>query len=230
MRLRMVETPQKSYGCSDPVTTEYAAQLLSKEDAVLSGVRARAQAAGLPDIHVCVPDGRHLQVLARALGAKTCVEVGTLAGYSGVCLLRGMGPKSVLHTLELDPAHARVAQETFRLAGFENQAHVHVGPALESLQLLRAEGPFDLVFIDADKPGYPAYLEWALENLRVGGVVLADNVFLFGAVGQPRGSRQDSDERVEAMLGFNARVVQSERMLGTLLPTGEGLAMGVKLK
>jgi len=223
----MTDTAGKGFGCTDEDTARYAVQLLSQTEGVLAGIRERSQAAGLPDIHVSAADGRHLEVIARAIGARRTVEVGTLAGYSGVCLLRGMGPGGVLHTLELDPRHASVAAETFRLAGFESQAHVHVGKAADSLARLSSEGPFDLMFIDADKTGYPDYLAWAADNLRVGGTVLADNVFLWGALST---TSKLKDASVDAMRRFNATAVQSPRFTGTLLPTGEGLAMAVKIR
>ncbi|MBI5495687.1 MAG: O-methyltransferase [Deltaproteobacteria bacterium] len=224
----MTTTANKTYGCDDPTTATYASRLLALEDEVLAGIRRRAEAAGLPDIHVSAADGRHLQVLAAAMGARNAVEVGTLAGYSGVCLLRGMAPGGILHTLELDPKHAEVARKTFRLAGLTDRARIHVGPADQTLGQLSSEGPFDLVFLDADKAGYPRYLGWAAEHLRPGGVVLADNVFLWGNVGRTEPLEGMTSATVGAMRTFNERVVQSERWLGTLLPTGEGLAMGVK--
>ena len=104
-------------------------------------------------------------------GARRAVEIGTLGGYSGVSLLRGMDLDGELDTIELEPRHAEVARETFRRAGVAARARVHVGAAAEVLPALVARGPFDFVFIDADKEGYPAYLDWAADNLRPGGVV-----------------------------------------------------------
>ncbi|MEW5849672.1 MAG: class I SAM-dependent methyltransferase [Myxococcota bacterium] len=228
----MADTAAKTYGCTDVVTAEYAVKALTLEDDILQEVRARTAAAGMPDIHVAASDGRHLQVLAAAVGAKKAVEVGTLAGYSGVCLLRGMGEGGFLHTLELHQKHADVAAETFRRAGVSNRVRIHVGKASENLQKLSAEGPFDLVFLDADKAGYPGYLAWAAENLRVGGVVIADNVFLWDSIGRSasdaRGGATQGD--IDAMRRFNETVIRSERFMGTLLPTGEGLALGVKVR
>lgn len=227
----MTTTINKRYGCSHPLTATYAEAALSlQEDGLLTEIRHRAQAAGLPDIHVAAADGRHLQVLAAAMGARKAVEVGTLAGYSGTCLLRGMGPTGVLHTVEADPAHAAVARETFARAGLAAQATLHEGKAGDVLPSLERHGPFDLVFLDADKPGYPDYLAWAAQHLRVGGVVLADNVFVWDNIGA---ADADLDERARheanRMRQFNATVVASARFVGTLLPTGEGLALGVKL-
>jgi caffeoyl-CoA O-methyltransferase len=216
---------EKGFGQADPALARWAERTFAPEDALLVDIRARAAAAGLPAIAVGTMDGLHLEVLARAVGAKKAVELGTLAGYSGVCLLRGLGDDGFLHTFEYEPRHAEVAQETFRRAGLADRVSIHVGAALEQLAEIEAEGPFDLVFIDADKSGYPAYLDWAERHLRVGGVVLCDNAFGWGRVAEPGG-----DPGVAAIAATNARLGASDRWRATMLPTAEGLAMGVKLR
>ena len=143
---------------------------------MLREIRERTVAAGLPAIAVGKMDGLHLELLARAANARRAVEIGTLGGYSGVCLLRGM-PDGRLDTFELEPKNAEVARESFTRAGVVDRVRIHVGPAAEKLRDIEGDGPFDLVFIDADKTGYPTYLTWAEEHLRVGGVVLLDNTF-----------------------------------------------------
>ncbi len=228
----MTTTAEKAFSCVDPTTAHYAVALCGGEDPVLTGIRGRAAAAGLPDIHVSAVDGRHLTVLALASGAIKAVEVGTLAGYSGVCLLRGMPQDGVLHTCELDPAHAAVARDTFAQAGYAQRAHIHVGQAADTLSRVAKEGPFDLMFIDADKQAYPAYLAWAAQHLKVGGMLLADNVFLWGTVGRSnRLATSDTPrETVDAMRAFNAAAVDGPVFKGTLLPTGEGLALAVRVR
>jgi len=218
----------KSFGNSDPKLEEYTYGVFAPEDAFLADVRERAAAAGLPDIHVGALDGLHLEVLARLVAARKAVEIGTLAGYSGTCLLRGMGSSGVLHTFEVDPKHADVARETFRRAGFADRAHIHVGSALDKLADVAGEGPFDLVFIDADKVSYGRYTEWAAQHLRVGGAVLLDNAFLFGRVTEePTG---DYASAISGMRKAHEILARSGRFRATMLPTGEGLALGVKLK
>jgi len=219
----------KSFGQSDDRVARWARAVYDPEDPVLREIRTRSTAAGLPEIQVGPLDGLHLEVLARASGARRAVEIGTLGGYSGVCILRGLGAEGVLHTFELDEHHAEVARESFRLAGVGERAHVHVGPALERLSDVVAEGPFDLVFIDADKVSYPAYLAWSAENLRVGGVVLGDNAFLFGEVVE-ESPRDERAAAVTAMRAFHDTLAHGGRFRATVLPTGEGLALGVKLK
>jgi caffeoyl-CoA O-methyltransferase len=216
----------KAFGSDDPKVAEYVSRIYAPEDALLADVRARSTAAGLPDIQVAALDARHMEVLARASGARRAAEIGTLGGYSGVALLRGMGPDGTLDTVELNPRHAEVARETFRRAGFGERARVHVGPALEVLPRLSPSGPFDLVFIDADKESYPRYLDWAADNLRPG-VVLLDNAFLFGHLPEPAaGERAVS---IAAMQAVHEALAHGGRFRATVLPTGEGLAMGVRV-
>ena len=192
---------------------------------MLREIRERSVREGLPAIAVGRFDGLHLEVLARAAGAQKAVEIGTLGGYSGVCLLRGMAPHGVLHTFEFSEKHAQVANESFHKAGVAARAHVHVGPALQKLAEIEAEAPFDLVFVDADKVSYPAYLAWAAEHLREGGLLLADNAFGFGDIHLPGG-----DEGRAALRRFNEELAQSGRFRATMIPTAEGLAMGVKVR
>ncbi len=217
----------KAFGNGDARIAEHVARVFAPEDEVLQDIRRRQEAAGMPDIQVSPIDGLHLEVLARAAGARRSVEIGTLGGYSGVCLLRGMPRDGVLHTFELDPEHAEVARESFRRAGVAERVRLHVGPALERLGAIEREGPFDLVFIDADKAGYPAYLGWAARNLRQGGIVLGDNAFLFGEIVETPSS--DRAPSVRAMLEFHEELARGGAFRATILPTGEGLALGVRL-
>jgi caffeoyl-CoA O-methyltransferase len=215
----------KSFGNDDPKLERYLRDAYQPEDEALREIRERSQRAGLPDIQVAGLDARHLEVLARMAGARRAVEVGTLGGYSGVSILRGLPPEGRLDTCELEPAHARVAEETFRKNGFADRARIHLGPAQDSLRALEPQGPFDLCFIDADKESYPLYLDWAARNLRPGGVVIADNVFLFGHLadtGPP-------SESLVAMRAFHQRLATSGEFRATVLPTGEGLTVAVRV-
>ena len=215
----------KGFGQGSPELARWAESVFQPEDEVLAEIRKRSIAAGLPAIAVGRFDGLHLEVLARLMGARKAVEIGTLGGYSGVCLLRGMPKDGVLHTFELNEHHAEVARESFRRAGVADRARVHVGPALTKLREIEREGPFDLCFIDADKVSYPAYLAWAAEHLRVGGAVLADNAFGWGNV-----AKKDGDEGVRALRGFNEELARGGRFRATMIPTEEGLSLGVKIR
>jgi caffeoyl-CoA O-methyltransferase len=215
----------KAFGNDDPKLAGYLAGVYQPEDEFLRDVRARSEQAGLPDIQVAALDGRHLEVLARLSGARRAVEVGTLGGYSGVSILRGLPPDGVLDTFEIDPAHARVAEESFRRAGFAGRARIHLGSAVEQLPKIEAEGPFDLCFIDADKESYPQYLDWAARNLRRGGVLIADNVFLFGHLAD----QGTPNVALQSMRAFHQRLASSGEFRATVIPTGEGLSVAVKV-
>jgi caffeoyl-CoA O-methyltransferase len=217
----------KPFGNSDPKLSDYVARVYAPEDEVLAEIRARSAAAGLPDIQVAALDALHLEVLARAARARKAVEIGTLGGYSGIALLRGMGPDGELDTIELSERHAEIARESFRRAGVAARVRIHVGAAGDVLPRLAPRGPFDLVFIDADKEGYPSYLDWAAANLRAGGIVLLDNAFLFGSL--PDAPTGDRATQIRAMQSVHETLARSGKFRATVLPTGEGLAFGVRL-
>jgi caffeoyl-CoA O-methyltransferase len=219
----------KQFGNDDEALAKWVLETYDPEDDVLREIRERSVRAGLPDIQVAALDARHLEVLARACGARRAVEVGALGGYSGVSILRGMGADGVLDTIDIEPRHAEVARESFQRAGFAARARVHVGPAGEVLRGLgrAAGGPVDLCFIDADKEGYPAYLAWAADNLRPGGLVILDNSFLFGHLPErPVGERAAA---ITAMQAVHRELAHGGRFSATVIPTGEGLAVGVRI-
>lgn len=225
----MGSPPVKGFGQASEALAAWAASVYEPEDEVLREIRERSAAAGLPRIEVGSFDGLHLEVLARAAGARKAVEIGTLGGYSGVCLLRGMGERGFLHTFELEPRHAEVARTSFARAGVSGRVSVHVGRAAELLREVEAEGPFDLVFLDADKTGYPGYLAWAESHLRTGGILLADNTFGFGHVHEER-PQGESPEAMAALRRFSERLARGGRFRATMIPTAEGLSLGVKVR
>ena len=140
----------KSFGNNDAAIERYVSALYAPEDEFLRDIRERSKQAGLPDIQVAALDARHLEVLTRACRARRAIEIGTLGGYSGVAILRGLLTDGVLDTFEVDPRHAEVAAESFRLAGFAERARIHLGPARSS-SAPSSPRTFDLCFIDADK-------------------------------------------------------------------------------
>jgi predicted O-methyltransferase YrrM len=159
---------------------EYIIEHLVPADAALdAALRATAQ-AGMPDIGVAPTHGKLLHLLARLRGARTILEIGTLAGYSTIWLARALPPGGRLVTLEYDPKHAEVARANLDRAGLADVVEVRVGPALDTLPQLT--GPFDLVFIDADKVNNPAYVQWALRLTRPGSAIVVDNVVRGGSV------------------------------------------------
>jgi caffeoyl-CoA O-methyltransferase len=217
----------KQFGNDDSRIAAYVEKTYAPEDDVLREIRERCAREGLPDIQIASLDARHLEVLASVAGARKAVEIGTLGGYSGVSILRGMGIGGILDTIEIDPRHAEVARESFRRAGYTTQARIHLGAAMQVLPKLAASGPYDLCFIDADKESYPDYLNWAADNLRPGGLVLGDNAFLFGErPDKPTGARATA---IAGMQAFHQILANSGRFRATVLPTGEGLAVGVRI-
>lgn len=162
----------------------YFADLLVGDDPALAAALAASEAAGLPPIGVSPTQGKLLGLLARLGGARSILEIGTLGGYSTIWLGRALPADGRLVTLEAEPRHAEVARANIARAGLAGVVELRVGPALETLPRLAAEGggPFDLVFVDADKPSTPEYVRWALELSRVGGVIVVDNVVRGGAV------------------------------------------------
>ena len=159
---------------------DYVAETLLGKDRALAATLDANAAAGLPDIDVSPPQGRMLHLFARMVGARRILEIGTLGGYSTIELARALPDDGRLVTLEIDPHHAAVARANLAAAGLADRAEVLTGPALDALETL--EGPFDLVFIDADKENNPAYVRAALRLSRPGTAIVVDNVVREGGV------------------------------------------------
>jgi predicted O-methyltransferase YrrM len=163
---------------------EYLAERLIPADAALTAAREANAAAKLPAIDVSPTQGKFLYLLAKIQGARRILEVGTLGGYSAIWLARALPEGGRLVTLEIEKRHAEVALKNIERAGLSGRVELRLAPAAESLAALAAEGaePFDLIFIDADKPNNPVYLEWAMRLARPGTLVIVDNVIREGAV------------------------------------------------
>jgi len=196
---------------------KYCAELLLGPDPALEAILQASDAAGLPSIQVSPLQGKLLQLLVQMQGARNVLEVGTLGGYSALWLARGLPDGGRLVTLELNPRHAEVARANLARAGVGDKVEVRQGPAEAALGKLAEEGggPFDLIFIDADKPGYPRYFELALPLSRAGTVIVADNVVRDGAVVDP----SHPDERVQGIRRFNQKVASEKRVSATVIQT-----------
>lgn len=202
--------------------TAFTREWYAQEDGILAQVRRRTRDLGLPEIQIRPEEGQILYFLARMIGARNVLEVGTLAGYSTIWLARALPDDGTVVTLEVDPAHARVAREHFALAGLNGRIEIVEGSAHETLPMLARREPFDMMFIDADKTGYPAYLAWALDNLPDGALIVAHNAF--------RQGKLISDEPDEAALATREllkAMARDERLLSTIIPVGDGLAVGM---
>lgn len=195
----------------------YIDALFAPPDPILSAALDASARAGLPSIQVTANQGKLLSILARMVQACHILEIGALGGYSTIWLARSLAPGGKLITLEVDPQHAAVARANLKRAGLEDRAELRLGPALENLPRLAAEGlpPFDLVFIDADKSNLPAYFEWTLKLTRPGGLIIADNVVRDGAVADP----QSKDPSVQGARRFNAALAAEPRVTATVVQT-----------
>ena len=206
---------------SDPVG-EYLSALFAREDDVLLALREEADRSGLPPIAISADTGRLLQVLIAAVGARRVLEVGTLGGYSAIWMARALPADGSLLSIEADERHAEFARRQLVRAGVADRVEVRVGRALEVLPALDGER-FDLVFLDADKEPLPTYLEWGLRLVREGGLIVADNALWGGRVLQP----SVQDEATKAVRLFNERFATHPRITGIVVPTHDGVAIGV---
>ncbi len=169
----------------------YVENQLVRQDAALTAALAATDSAGLPAINVGASLGKLLMMVATMVGARRILEIGTLGGYSTIWMARALPRDGRLITLEIEPRNARVAEANIAAAGLAPLVEVRLGPALDTLPTLVDDGPFDLIFIDADKSNNTAYLEWALKLARPGSAIVIDNVVRGGAVADA-GSRDPS--------------------------------------
>ena len=196
---------------------EYVDELLVGQDDGLRGALAASDAAGLPSISVTPAQGKVLNLLARSIGARAILEIGTLGGYSTIWLARGLQPGGRLITIEADEKHAAVARENIARANVAASVDLRIGRALDMLPSIEREGlgPFDLVFIDADKPNTPDYFKWALRLARIGTLILIDNVVRNGGIADA----DSQDPAVVAMRRVLAMVASEPRVSATVLQT-----------
>ena len=202
---------------------QYVTDLFVREDEILRYVRAETEAQGLPLISLEPNEGKLLQLLVALLGAERAVEVGTLAGYSAICIARALPAQGKLSTIEYSSKHAAVARANIQYAGLADKVTVMQGAGMQVLPKLEAAGPYDLMFIDADKVNYPNYLAWAADNLRVGGAVVADNAFWGGGIFAP----DTADGR--GVVQFNQTLADHPQFTSTIIEVGDGMALGVKV-
>jgi len=174
---------------------------------------------GMPAIMLGASEGKFLELLVRLTGATRIVEVGTLAGYSAIRMARALPAGGRLWTVEYDPTHAEVAREAIAAAGVADRVEVRVGAGLDVLPGLVEHGPFDLVFLDADKQSYPLYAEWAVANLRRGGLLVGDNAYFFGKL-------LDDSDGARAMRRFHE--LCAEHFDSVCVPTPDGLVVGIR--
>jgi caffeoyl-CoA O-methyltransferase len=192
----------------------YIEDLFGTSDEVLEATLRDSRRGGLPEINVSPNQGRLLRLFVETAGARRILEIGTLGGYSAIHLARGLPENGELISLEIDEHHADVARSNIERAGLSEKVEVRVGDAHQLLSDLteNGDGPFDLVFIDADKEGYPDYLDASLLLVRPGSLILGDNTIRGGTVLDPR------EETARATREFNRRIAEDPRLLGIVLP------------
>jgi predicted O-methyltransferase YrrM len=195
----------------------FLAETIVKPDAALDAALDASDAAGLPSINVSPSQGKLLQILARLVGARTILEIGTLGGYSTIWLARALKPGGRLITLEADARHAELARANLARAGLRDVVEVRQGPALDTLPKIAEEkvAPFDLVFVDADKPNTPQYFAWALKLSRVGSIIIVDNVIRKGEVA----NSATTDSAVQGMRRFLELAGAEPRVDATAIQT-----------
>jgi predicted O-methyltransferase YrrM len=195
----------------------FVGETIVGEDEALRAAVEAAEAAGLPSIQVSPPQGKLLQLLVRLLGASSILEFGTLGGYSAILMARALPADGRLVTLEANSDYAEVARRSIDRAGVGEKVDIRVGPALEALPALKQEGigPFDLVFIDADKVNTPNYFAWALERTRAGGLIVADNVVRDGTLA----NGTDPDEAAAAQRHLHEMLAEEPRVSATTIQT-----------
>jgi predicted O-methyltransferase YrrM len=212
---------------------QYFAGLLAPGDAELDAAIQANRKARLPEIDVSPLQGKFLHVLVRITQAKRVLEIGTLGGYSTICMARALPKGGRIVTLEFEPRHAEIARANLRRAGMLSRVDIRVGPALGTLPILHSEGagPFDFIFVDADKENNPQYLEWALKLSRPGTVIVVDNVARHGTVIQAKSTEPDvvGTRRMMQVMAKNPRL--SATALQTVGVKGlDGFAIAVVLR
>ena len=192
----------------------YIEERFAPQDEALEAAVRGSRQAGLPEIQVSPNEAKLLQLLAELVDARSVLEIGTLGGYSAIHFARALPEDGRLVSLEIDERHAEVARENVERAGLSGKVEIRVGDARELLAGIAegGEGPFDVVFIDADKSGYPEYLEWSLRITRPGSLILGDNTVRGGNILDPR------DDSARATNEFNERIAGDPRLSAILLP------------
>jgi caffeoyl-CoA O-methyltransferase len=210
----------------DDKASDYITKVFVPQDKVLEQILEDIPKKGLPAIAIRAEEGRYLQFLARSCGAKKAIEIGTLGGYSGTWIARGLEDGGKLITLEKESKHADVARANFVKAGVADRVEIKVGDAHNTLKTLTKDAPFDFIFIDAEKTGYIAYFNWAVENVRVGGVIAAHNALRRGTVVD----RANNETDTVATRAFNDYVAKHSQVISTIFPGGDGTMIAVKIK
>jgi predicted O-methyltransferase YrrM len=208
--------------------SKYIKDLFAPEDTTLRAVQKSISDNGLRPINVGAEEGKLLQILLKLAGAKTVVEVGTLVGYSTIWIARSLPEGGKVYSFEREEKTAKVAKENINNSDVADKVEILVGDAHAKLKEIENHGPFDAIFIDAEKQGYCKYLDWAEKNLRKGGLIIGDNTFLFGLVYNEDESEKKYADSIPVMKEFNQRLADKTKYDGIIIPTVEGLTVAIK--
>jgi predicted O-methyltransferase YrrM len=208
----------------------YIIERFSTETPDMRRLLDEAASAGIPPISISPEQTAFLQVMLRAMGARTVLEIGSLAGYSAITMARALPSDGVLYAAELEPAFAAFIRRKADEAGLGSVIRVLQGPALDTVShlLTTTDVMFDVVFIDADKPNYANYLDLVLPRVRVGGLVIGDNALAWGEVARSA-TTEFEPHNVQALHAFNERMSTHPQLLSTLVPLGDGMVIGLKV-
>lgn len=201
----------------------YAAESFAPEDDALHWIQAEADRQELPKISLQPDEARFLQLVIKMTGAKKALEIGTLAGYSGTWIARALPADGHLTTLEKSSKHAEVARASFKHARVDSKVKIMEGSALDLLHKVEAQAPFDFIFMDADPESYVTYLEWATQNLQMGGVLAAHNAFAGGNIAKP------IDARSSGMAAFHQALRESKAFETMIISVGDGMTLALRL-
>jgi caffeoyl-CoA O-methyltransferase len=209
-----------------PEVAEYVAARATPPDGVLTRLieRTRAETGSAAVMQVSATQGALLTLLTRIAGARRALELGTFTGYSSICIARGLAEGGSLLCCDVSEEYTAIARDAWAEAGLTDTIELRIGPALETLETLSTDDPFDLVFIDADKPSYPAYLEAVLPLLRPGGLLLIDNTLWSGEVVR----LADEGSTTAVIQAFNDLLAADDRLESVILPISDGMTIAVK--
>ena len=214
---------------------EYYESTFGSEDSLLSKIRKTAEEQGIEYMQLSPADAHILQYLTQISRTKKAVEIGGLYGYSAVHIARGLQPEGLLFSLDMDQKRQSISQKLLENTPEFSKIKWVFGDAHQTLSSLNSEGPFDLVFIDADKAGYLDYLNWTEKHLKVGGIIVADNTFLFDTLYTPEPKLSElrklhhvSPQAEQVLKDFNQKITSSSHWKGAMIPTEDGMSVAVK--
>jgi predicted O-methyltransferase YrrM len=210
-----------------PDRIHYIQTLFAQEDEALASVSSVLEESARR-MQLDPEEGKTIHLLTKMAGIKTAVEVGVLAGYSAVWIARALPDDGMLYAIEKDDRRIEGIQKNLKACGVDHKVTVLCGDAHVVLKDLSAKGPFDMMFIDADKGGYPDYLTWAEDNIRTGGVIIGDNTFLFDTVYKNSPPEGWSKKNWEGMQSFNTRLADAEKYTSIMLSTEAGMTIALK--